>query len=74
MRKINLNFDWLYSEEFDEYMLASDAKEKGFEKVDILHSNKELPYNNFDETTYQFVSCYRKHIVIPGTQKAKSSY
>lgn len=71
MRKINFNFDWLYSEEFDESMLASDANEKGFEKVDIPHSNKELPYNNFDETTYQFVSCYRKHIVIPGTLKGK---
>lgn len=43
MRKINFNFDWLYSEEFDESMLASNAKEKGFEKADIPHSNKELP-------------------------------
>ncbi len=42
MRKINFNFDWLYSEEFDESMLASDAKEKGFEK-----SIFRIPTKNF---------------------------
>ena len=46
MRKINFNFDWLYSEEFDESMLASDAKEKGFEK-----SIFRIPTKNFHTTT-----------------------
>lgn len=71
MKRINVNFDWQYSENFDESMLAADAQEKGFVKVNIPHANKEIPYNNFDEEMYQFVSCYRKHIVIPKSLKGK---
>lgn len=66
MRTIeNLNFDWLYSEKFSDEMLRKSYKEEGFEKVDIPHTNKELPLNYFDEKIYQFVSCYRKHFRLP---------
>ena len=35
-----------------------DAK---WERVRLPHTNRELPYNNFDEKDSQFISCYRKH-------------
>ena len=69
--KINLNFDWKYSDTFKEEYLSADYKDKSFKAVNIPHANKEIPYNNFDEEMYQFISCYRKHIVIDEALKGK---
>ena len=71
MERLNLNFDWGYSDHFDESMLACDADESAFERVNIPHTNKEIPYNNFDETMYQFVSCYRKHFTVDKSLEGK---
>lgn len=66
MRKtIDLNFGWKYSESFSPAMTAPDFDDSAFESVDIPHANKMLPYNYFDEGTYQFVSCYRKSFELP---------
>ena len=60
MRKIfPLNYNWRYNPSFTEDMLAVSYDDSGFESVDIPHTNLELPYNYFDEKSYQFVSCYR---------------
>lgn len=62
MRKvIDLNFDWKYSECFTPDMVKAGYDDSAFSNVDIPHTNKELPYNYFDESSYQFVSCYRKY-------------
>ncbi len=61
MKNIPINFDWLFCEKWDDAYIDVDAPEKDFVRVDIPHTVKELPLNNFDEAIYQFVSCYRKH-------------
>jgi beta-galactosidase len=68
---IPLNYGWKYSESFCEAFLERDFDEEGFEEVDLPHTNKELPYNCFDEADYQFVSCYRKHLEIPAHHRGK---
>ncbi len=66
MRKIiDLNFGWKYSEVCTDEMLNAGFDDSSFETVDIPHANKEIPYNYFDETIYQFVSCYRKSFRLP---------
>lgn len=66
MRKvIDLNFNWKYSEVFSEDMIKPGFDDTGFAEVNIPHTNKELPYNYFDESIYQFVSCYRKIFRLP---------
>ena len=66
MRKIlDLNFSWKFSETFSEEMIRPGFDDSSFEKVDIPHTNKELPYNYFDEASFQFVSCYRKIFRVP---------
>ena len=62
---VNLNYGWKYSADFKQEYLAKDYDDKSFETVNIPHANKEIPYNNFDEEMYQFVSCYRKTINVP---------
>jgi len=68
---IPLNYGWKYSESFCEAFLEKDFADEGFEEVDLPHTNKELPYNCFDEADYQFVSCYRKHFEVPAHCRGK---
>ncbi len=60
---INLNNDWKYSSSFCEEMTGASYDENGMEIVRLPHTNVETPYHYFDEQIYQFVSCYRKHIM-----------
>ena len=64
-QRIGLNFNWKYSETFTEDMLKPSYNDAAFARVDIPHANKEIPYNYFDEKTYQFVCCYRKVFRLP---------
>ncbi|MBN2618952.1 MAG: glycoside hydrolase family 2 protein [Spirochaetales bacterium] len=64
MRDITrLNNQWLYSPVYGENMT--------FEKVNLPHTNIELPYNYFDEKLFQFISCYRKEIEIGALKGSK---
>ena len=70
MRKtIGLNFDWLYKPDFQESYLSNLSTFEDFEKVMIPHTNKILPYNNFNETDYQFISSYLKTFTVDETFK-----
>lgn len=71
MEKINLNFGWKYTPDFNADYLKKDYDDSTFEIVNIPHANKEIPYNNFDEEMYQFVSCYRKNVFIDKNLQGK---
>lgn len=58
---IPLNFSWKYSEEYADEKMLQNCDESEFSEVDIPHTCKEIPLNDFDEKMYQFVSAYRKH-------------
>jgi len=70
-KRIDLNFDWKYSESFAPEMTAVKYDDSGFENICIPHTNKELPFSYFDEKMYQFVSCYRKSFKKPAGAKGK---
>ena len=53
IKRIYLNNSWEYSE---------TVENPKFEVVDLPHTNKEIPFNYFDEKIYQFVSLYRKEL------------
>lgn len=54
----SLNFGWKFKAEYKEDFTKVDFPVDEWETVNIPHTNLELPYNNFDETSYQFESCY----------------
>ncbi|MGB4387183.1 MAG: glycoside hydrolase family 2 TIM barrel-domain containing protein [Caldicoprobacterales bacterium] len=59
MREILLmSNNWYYNKEYQEGMEKSGSLE-GFEKVNLPHTNVELPYNYFNEEDFQIVSCYK---------------
>ena len=56
--------DWYYKDSFSpEDVQTSDLE--GFVPVTLPHTNREIPYNYFDETSTMFVSCYRKVFRLP---------
>ena len=70
MRKdIGLNYEWFYKPDYHEDYLKNDASLEGFNQVMIPHTNMELPYNNFNEKDYQFISSYKKVLQIPEEAK-----
>ncbi|MEO1166362.1 MAG: glycoside hydrolase family 2 TIM barrel-domain containing protein [Chloroflexota bacterium] len=71
MRSTHLfNYDWLYiAQEADKTTPDSD-----FASVIIPHSNTDLPWHNFDDKEYQFVSTYRKHFTLPEALDGRRLY
>lgn len=57
MHKIPLNYDWKYCDTFKKKYIKEFPKTT---LVNIPHTNKELPFNNFSEKDFQFISSYEK--------------
>jgi beta-galactosidase len=68
---IPLNRDWTYVPSWKPEWASSPVPsgKDGEAVVDLPHTNRMLPFNNFDENSYQFVSCYQKRIAIPFGEK-----
>lgn len=60
--RIYLNDQWSYQEDFQESYISQFPDNSL--KVSLPHTNKELPYNYFDEKIYQFVSSYTRTFYI----------
>lgn len=76
-RYLSFNKQWLYKPSFDEAYTSADAKlseEAGFESIVLPHTNLEVPYNYFDEKSYQFVSTYVKHFDYEAAWEGKKVY
>jgi len=58
MRKqIHLNYGWHFKKHFAENDIVNSSSQD-YEIVNIPHTNQMLPYNNFSEYDYQFISSY----------------
>lgn len=60
--KIALNDGWFYTPNCNVIKDNVTVIQDSMEEVRIPHTNIELPYNYFDESIYQFVSCYKKDL------------
>lgn len=68
------NKDWQFIPNFDSKYVQKDFVPESFDIVSLPHMNKEIPYNYFDETIYQFVSCYRKIFKMDSIDTNKQVY
>jgi len=56
---IHINNNWLYKPDFQkQYIDAFPSELEQFEQIRLPHTNLELPYGNFNEQDYQFISTY----------------
>ena len=69
LNKTALNYSWQYIAHFEEKYIKEFPSSV---LVNIPHTNKELPFNNFSENDYQFISSYEKHLDIK--KKANKRY
>ncbi|PIE97661.1 MAG: beta-galactosidase [Treponema sp.] len=74
MRKLFLMQDWFFNSSFSENHITDFADIRFFEKINLPHTVKEIPYNNFDETCYQFVSCYKKKFTLDKEYSGKKVF
>lgn len=61
-REYSLNRSWRYVDDHRSEYLEADFDVSGWTRVDLPHTNRELPYDYFDETDYQFVSTYARDL------------
>jgi len=57
LKVLTLNYDWDYTPSYKKTFVKTFPKSV---KVNIPHTNIELPFNNFNEKDYQFISSYQK--------------
>lgn len=58
IENISLNNNWYYSKNYIVGMEHNNLL-NNYELINLPHTNTELPFNYFDETSFQFVSCYK---------------
>ena len=66
-----LNDDWLFTEQFEDSLAAPEYPENKLQPVRLPHTCKETPFHYFDESLYQMVSGYRRHLQIPADWQGK---
>lgn len=60
-----MNRNWRYHPSKVEGAESPDFDDAKFEKIVIPHTNVELPWHNFDDKDYEFVSTYRRKFKTP---------
>lgn len=69
--RLYLNDDWLFTEQFEDSLVAPEYPENTLQPVRLPHTCKETAFHYFDESLYQMVSGYRRHLLIPKDWQGK---
>ena len=69
--RLYLNDDWLFTEQFEDSLAAPEYQENTLQPVRLPHTCKETTFHYFDESLYQMVSGYRRHLLIPKDWQGK---
>lgn len=69
--RLYLNDDWLFTEQFENSLMAPEYPENTLQPIRLPHTCKEIPFHYFDESLYQMVSGYRRHLLIPKDWQGK---
>jgi len=70
-QRFDLNDEWFFAKRFEEELITQKYAEGGMERIRLPHTVVTTPYNYFDESVYQMVSGYRRHLQIPAKWKGK---
>ena len=66
-----MNRGWRYHPGKIEGAEAPAFNDAAFQRVVIPHTNILLPWHNFDDKTYEFISTYRRHFKTPPATQGK---
>ena len=68
-----INRKWRYHPAKVEGAESPEFDDSKFERMVIPHTNVELPWHNFDDKDYEFISTYRRRFRFPKQLKASAS-
>jgi beta-galactosidase len=66
-----MNRGWRYKASKVAGAEAVAFNDSSFERVVIPHTNVKLPWHNFDDRTYEFISTYRRSFRLPAAARGK---
>ena len=66
-----LNRNWRFNAKRAANDTAPEFDDSGFEQVTIPHTNKKLPWHDFDEKSYEFISIYRRKFRLPAEARGR---
>lgn len=66
-----INRNWRYKAEKVEGAHAPTFNDSSFERIVVPHTNVRLPWHNFDEKSYTFISTYRRRFKYPAAARGK---
>jgi beta-galactosidase len=66
-----MNRNWRYHPSKVEGAEAIAFDDSAFEKVVVPHTNIKLPWHNFDDKDYEFISTYRRRFKLPASAAGK---
>ena len=66
-----MNRNWRYHPAKVEGAESASFDDSSFEKVVVPHTNIKLPWHNFDDKDYEFVSTYRRRFRLPESAVGK---
>lgn len=66
-----INRGWRYSAKAADGAHAPGFDDAAWARVTVPHTNVALPWHNFEDREYEFVSLYRRHFTLPASAKGK---
>ncbi|MGB8602511.1 MAG: glycoside hydrolase family 2 TIM barrel-domain containing protein, partial [Rhizomicrobium sp.] len=66
-----INRGWRYSAKAADGAHAPGFDDAAWARVTVPHTNVALPWHNFEDREYEFVSLYRRHFKLPASAKGK---
>jgi beta-galactosidase len=67
----SLNTGWRFAARAVPQAQQPDFDDSSFEEVVLPHSTTNLPWHDFDDKAYEFVSTYRRHFRLPGAARGQ---
>ncbi|MEO6922882.1 MAG: sugar-binding domain-containing protein, partial [Bryocella sp.] len=62
-----INRNWRYTPKTSADVHSPTFNDAHMERVIVPHTNKAVPWHNFDDSVYEFVSAYRRPIAVPAS-------
>ncbi|HOO27213.1 MAG TPA: glycoside hydrolase family 2 TIM barrel-domain containing protein, partial [Lachnospiraceae bacterium] len=71
MARQSFDYDWEFTERFEETLCGASVPAGKLESIDLPHSNTKMPYHYFPVSCYQMVCGYRKLFFAENTWKGR---
>lgn len=69
-----INRRWRYSAKTSAAAHERNFDDSGFARITVPHTNVRLPWHDFEDKQYEFVSIYRRHFRLPAGARGRKAF